>query len=65
MDGVVSPVDHKFPVDSDEVKITESPSQNVVSPPAVIVGTAGFGFTVTLVEADAPDEHPDKICSTV
>lgn len=49
----------------DEVRRTEPPSQNVVAPPAAIAGTAGFGFTVTLVVADAPEEHPRKICSTV
>jgi hypothetical protein len=33
--------------------------------PAVIVGVAGVGFTSTSVEAEDPEEHPDKICSTV
>jgi hypothetical protein len=33
-----------------EVNVTDPPSQNVVGPPAVIVGAVGFGFTVTLVE---------------
>ena len=41
MDCVVSPVDHKFPVEAEEVRTTEFPSQNVVTPPAVIVGVAG------------------------
>ena len=37
----------------------------MVALPAVIVAAAGVGFTNTSVEADAPDEHPSKICSTV
>ena len=65
MDCVVSPVDHTFPVAEEEVRITEFPSQNVVTPPAVIVGVAGVGFTNTSVEAEAPEVHPSRICSTV
>ena len=49
----------------EEVNVTDSPSQNVVGPPAVMVGTTGFGFTVTLVAADKPEEHPDASCSMV
>ena len=37
----------------------------MVALPAVIVAAAGVGFTNTSVEADDPDEHPSKICSTV
>ena len=65
MDCVVSPVDHTFPVAEEEVRTTEFPSQNVVAPPAVIVGVAGVGFTNTSVEAEAPEVHPSRICSTV
>ena len=65
MDCVVSPVDHTFPVAEEEVRTTEFPSQNVVAPPAVIVGVAGVGFTNTFVEAEAPEVHPSRICSTV
>ena len=49
MDCVVSPVDHKFPVEAEEVSTTDPPRQNVVNPPAVIVGVAGVGFTNTSV----------------
>ena len=65
MDCVVSPVDHTFPVAEDEVRTIELPSQNVVAPLAVTVGVAGVGFTSTSVEAEAPEEHPSRICSTV
>lgn len=30
-----------------ELSVTEPPAQNVVGPPAVIVGARGNGFTVT------------------
>ena len=65
MDCVVSPVDHKLSVADEELRITESPLQKVVGPPAAMVGTAGFGFTVTVSAVEFPEEHPARICSTV
>jgi hypothetical protein len=44
---VVAPVDHKYVVPALEVKVTLPPAQNVVGPPAVIVGVAGNALTVT------------------
>ena len=38
IDCVTAPVDHVFPVADEEVNITLPPEQNVVGPPAVIVG---------------------------
>ena len=38
---VVSPDDHRLPVASEEVNVTEPPSQNVVGPLAVTTGVAG------------------------
>ena len=64
MDGVVSPVDHKFPVEAEEVSTTEPPEQNVVELPAVIVGVAGIGFTVTLITFDAAEEQGPSIMVT-
>ena len=58
MDGVVAPVDQVFPVADEEVKITDPPAQNVVGPPAVIVGVAGSGFTVMVVTADVAEQDP-------
>ncbi len=52
IDWVVAPVDHVFPVVELEVRVTVPPAQNVSEPLAVIVGVGGFGFTVTVVEAD-------------
>jgi len=34
------------------VSVTEPPAQNVVAPPAVMVGVGGFALTVTTVAAD-------------
>jgi hypothetical protein len=65
MDWVVSPVDQRFPVEEEEVSTTEPPAQKLVGPPAVIVGTEGFGLTVTAVAVELPEEHPEMICSTV
>ena len=50
MDDVVAPVDHKYEFPALEVNVTDPPAQNVVEPPAVIVGAAGAGLTVIIVE---------------
>lgn len=47
-----------FPVADEDVKVTEPPAQNVVGPPAVIVGTGGSGFTVTTVGAEVAEHVP-------
>ena len=44
--------------DAEEVKPTDSPSQNVVAPDADIVGIAGSGLTVTTAAAEAFETHP-------
>jgi len=62
---VVAPFDQVFPVASDEVNTMLLPSQKVVAPLAVMLGTAGTGLTVTVVEALAPDVHPSAITSTL
>lgn len=48
-----------------EVNTTDPPAQNVVAPPAVIVGVAGVGLTTTFVGAEGPEEQPNNTCSTV
>lgn len=60
MDCVVAPVDHVFPVAEEEVRTTEPPAQNVVGPPAVIVGTGGSGLTVTVVPVDVAEQVPPE-----
>jgi len=63
MDCVVSPVDQTFPLGAEEVNTTEFPEQNVVGPPAVIVGTKGIGLTITDVEAELA-VHPNPFVTT-
>jgi hypothetical protein len=65
IDWVVAPVDHKLPVAEDEVKVTLPPAQNVVGPPAVMVGVGGVGFTVTVVPADVAALQPAMVTVTV
>ena len=50
---------------ADELSNTEPPAQNVVGPPGVTVGVAGIGLTVTTVAADAADEQPFAVTTTV
>ena len=64
IDCVISPVDQKLSIDDDDVKITESPSQNVVGPLAEMVGVAGVGLTVTLSAIEFPEEQPFSMTST-
>ena len=56
IDCVVEPLLHVFPLAKLEVSTTFPPWQNVVGPPAAIVGI-GLLFTVTVVLADVP-VHP-------
>lgn len=65
IDGVVAPFDQVFPEPADDVNVTEPPEQNVVAPPAAIVGVAGIGFTVTVTPAEAGDVHPLTVLVTV
>ena len=48
-----------------DVKVTEPPEQNVVAPPAVIVGVDGVVFTVTTVPAEAKEVQPVVVTLTV
>jgi len=52
MDCVVSPVFHKLLKAELEESTTESPTQKVTGPPAVIAGVDGFALTFTVVLAD-------------
>jgi hypothetical protein len=49
----------------EDVSVTLPPAQNVVAPPALIVGVAGIGLTVTLVAADAALAQPLVVTMTV
>ena len=52
LEVVCPPGDHKYVEPAEEVKVTEPPAQNVVGPPAVIVGVGGVVpmFTTTVFE---------------
>ena len=56
---------HWLPVALLDVSVTLPPSQNVVGPPAVIVGVAGTGLTVTLVGEEAALGQPLAVTITV
>jgi hypothetical protein len=64
IDCVVAPVDHRFPVEEEDVNTTEPPAQNEVELPAVIVGADGAGLTVTAVPAELADEQPVCVTAT-
>jgi hypothetical protein len=55
---VAAPVDQVFPPVDEDVRVTDPPAQNVVGPPAVIVGAAGTGFTVIVVVAEVAEHEP-------
>jgi hypothetical protein len=60
----VAAFDQTFPEACEDVKSTEPPAQNVVGPPADIVGNGGFELTVTAVIAEVA-EHPfPSVCVT-
>ena len=62
---VVAPVDHVLPVADEDVSTTLPPAQKVSGPPAVMVGAAGAGLTVTVVPAEAGDVQPLTVLVTV
>ena len=51
---VVAPLDHRYEVLTDDVRVTLLPAHIAVDPVAVIVGVAGFTFTVIGNEETAP-----------
>ena len=65
IDCVVSPVGQMLSVADEEVSTTDPPSQKVVGPLVVIVGTTGTGLTVTVVGAELADVHPFAVDETL
>jgi hypothetical protein len=53
IDCVVAPVDQRYDAPLEAVRVTLPPVQNVVGPPAVIVGVAGTALTVTAIATEA------------
>jgi hypothetical protein len=60
----MSPFDQRFPFNSEEVKITFPPSQNVVGPLAEIIGVAGTAFTVTEIDVELAEVQLPKVSVT-
>ena len=56
---------HWLPLALLDVSVTLPPVQNVVGPPALMVGVAGIGFTVTVVGAEAALVQPLVVTVTV
>jgi hypothetical protein len=65
IDCVVAPFDQTLFDGEEDVSTTLLPEQNVVGPPAEIVGTDGIGFTVTTVAVDGADVQPPDVFVTV
>jgi hypothetical protein len=65
IDEVVAPFDHTLFVGEEDVSTTLLPEQNVVGPPAEMVGTAGIGFTVTVIAVEGSDVQPPDVFVTV
>jgi hypothetical protein len=61
----VAPSYHWFPLALLDVNVTLPPVQNVVGPPALIVGVAGVGLTVTVVDAEAALGQPLVVTMTL
>ena len=53
-----APTHQVFPVAAEDVSVTSPPTQNVVGPLAVIVGTGGSGLTVTISDNEVDEQVP-------
>jgi hypothetical protein len=58
IDCVVAPFDQRYDEPAEAVSVTEPPAQNVVGPPAVIVGVTGSASTVTTVGVEVALAQP-------
>jgi hypothetical protein len=58
IEGVVALVDQVFPLLCEDVSTTDPPGQNIVGPPAVIVGAAGLASRITVMPFEASDVQP-------
>jgi len=58
------PLLHKYEFATLEVRITESPIQNVVAPDEVIVGMGGFGLTTIVVDNDFAEQPFMSVSTT-
>jgi hypothetical protein len=60
-----APSYHWFPLALLDVSVTLPPVQNVVGPPALTVGVAGVGVTVTVVDVEAALGQPLVVTMTL
>ena len=63
IDGVVAPVDQRFPVAADDVRVAEVPAQNEAGPLTVGVGTAVL--VATILAADVAEQPAASVTVTV
>src|SRR5512140_1196090 len=63
IDCVVAPVDQRFPVNADEVRVIVEPAQNEAGP--LMVGVAGVGLTVTTWAADVAEQPLASVTVTL
>jgi hypothetical protein len=54
----VAPLDHRYEVLTDDVRVTLLPAQIAVDPVTVIVGVAGSGLTTIVVAREGTLRHP-------
>ena len=63
IDGVTAPVDQRFPVAEEEVRVIVLPAQKEAGP--LMVGVGGAGNAVTTKGADAVEQAPTPLTVTV
>jgi hypothetical protein len=63
IEAVVAPVDQRFPVAAEDVRVMVVPVQKELGP--VMVGVAGAGFAVTTNGADVAEQPEALVTVTV
>lgn len=63
IEGVVAPVDQRFPVAAEEVSVTDPPAQNELAP--LMVGVVAAGFAVTAKAADVAEQPAALVAVTL
>ena len=61
----IPPTYHWLPEAALDVNVTEPPEQKVVTPPAVIVGVGGVGFTIITFPVEGAEAQPFVVTTTV
>ena len=58
---VVAPLDQRYPPEADEVSVNNVPGQTFSEPLAVMVGTGGAAFALTVIGAEVPAHDPPPV----